>query len=132
MAKPSKRMKTIEEKIDKTRQYAIDEALGLERRHQDMGERGIELGWSTSGVAEVDDDRTVFGEDHVVRMQITVDDGGAGIYAEQGFRAKALEIYSAILERNPEWKVSRCEDSGSADSEDDYYARFQVPDDLIW
>ena len=29
MAKPSKRMKTIEEKIDKTRQYAIDEALEL-------------------------------------------------------------------------------------------------------
>lgn len=26
----------------------------------------------------------------------------AGIYAEQGFRAKALEIYNAILERNPD------------------------------
>ncbi len=29
MAKPSKRMKVVEEKIDKTRQYAIDEALEL-------------------------------------------------------------------------------------------------------
>jgi large subunit ribosomal protein L1 len=29
MAKPSKRMKLIEEKLDKTRQYAIDEALKL-------------------------------------------------------------------------------------------------------
>ncbi len=29
MAKPSKRMKHIEEKVDKTRQYAIDEALEL-------------------------------------------------------------------------------------------------------
>ena len=51
---------------------------------------------------------------------------------KQGHELVPAEIGERVLERNPEWKVSRCENTASADSEDDYYARFEVPDDLIW
>lgn len=51
---------------------------------------------------------------------------------KQGHELVPAEIGERILERNPEWKVSRYEEVSADKTDDDYYAKFEVPDDLMW
>lgn len=78
-------------------------------------------------------------QDKIKRIYVTADQQQAlsrgklvVVALKQGHELVPAEIGDRILERNPEWKVSRCGDNAEPDGEDEYYARFQVPDDLIW
>ncbi len=44
----------------------------------------------------------------------------------------AKDIADRIAERDPRWIVTRHDDAKAADEMDDYYKKFEVPDDLDW